>query len=90
MAHCQRHHGVGHSIFQNNKRLFIAVNPINACNLGFSDHLYLPFIDPTQSDVVFFAIIYICTYINHFTTWKHGISTNYIIVFNENLENIST
>ena len=35
-------------------------------------------------------MIYFHIYINIVTKWKHGTSTNDIIIFNENLENVST
>ena len=41
-----------------NKQIFVTVNPKNTCKFEFADHLWLPFIDQTQSDVVVFAIIY--------------------------------
>ena len=45
-------------ICQKNKKLFVIVNPRNACKMGFSDHLWLPFLDQPQSYVVAFAMIY--------------------------------
>ena len=44
-------------VFQTNKKLFVTVNPKHPCKLEFSDHLWLPFLDKPQSDVVVFAII---------------------------------
>ena len=57
--------------------------------MEFSDHLWLPFIDQTQSDIVVFPIITFQIYNILVTKWKHGISTNDIIKFNEELEIIS-
>ena len=54
------------------------------------DHLWLPFLDQLQSDVVIIVIIYFQMYTNLVTERKHGISTNDIITFNESLEKIST
>ena len=45
------------NIYQTNKKLFVVVQPKNACKLGFSDHLWLPFLDQPQSKIVVFAII---------------------------------
>ena len=45
------------NIYQTNKNLFVVVQPKNACKLGFSDHLWLPFLDQPQSKIVVFAII---------------------------------
>ena len=44
-------------IYQTNQKLFVSVQPKNACKLEFADHLWLPFLDQPQSDIVFFAII---------------------------------
>ena len=70
-----KHKGVRilYHIFQTNKKLFVTVNPINACKLRFSDHLWLPFLDQPQSDVLVFAIIYFEIYINLVIERKHGI-----------------
>ena len=76
--------------FQTNKKLFDMVNPKSACKLEFADHLWIPFLDQPQSDVVDFAILYFHIHIMLVTEWKHGIGPNYIITFNEELENLST
>ena len=55
----------------------------NARKLEFSDHLWPPFIDRQQSDVVVFEIITFKMYKILVTQWKHGISPNDIITFNE-------
>ena len=73
---------ISDDIFQTNKKLFVTVNPRNACKLEFNYHLWIPFIDQPQSYVVFFAIIYFQIYKNIVTEWKHGISKNSIIKFN--------
>ena len=73
-------------IYQNSKRLFVRVNPINIYKFEFSYHLWLPFLDQPQSDVVFFAIIYFQIYKNIVIEWKHGIRPNDKITFNEKLE----
>ena len=41
-------------IYQTNKKFFVTVQPINACKLGFSDHLWMPFIYHPYSDTVVF------------------------------------
>ena len=43
-------------IHQTNKKFYFTVQPKNACQLKFEDHLWLPFLDQPQSDIVFFAI----------------------------------
>ena len=43
-------------IFQHNNKLFVTLNPINACKLELYGNLWLPFIDKTQSDIVVFSI----------------------------------
>ena len=77
-------------ICRNNNKLFVIVNPRNVCKLVFADHLWLPFHDQPQSDVVVVSIIYFRAYKNILTEWKHGISINDIITFNKTLENVST
>ena len=54
-------------ICQNNKGLFVTVNPRNACYLEFSDNWRLTFLDQPQSDVVSFEIISFQIYKNLFT-----------------------
>ena len=44
-------------IFQTNNNLFMAVIPQNACKTGFSDNLWLLFLDQPQSDVVVFSTV---------------------------------
>ena len=68
----------------------MTVYPKNACKLEFSGHLWLTFIDQQQSDVVFFVIITINVYIILVKKLKRGMCSNDIIIFNEDLENIST
>ena len=69
-----------------NKKSFVVNNPKNVCQLECSNHLWLIFFDQPHSDVVVFAIIYFSVYKILVTEWKHGISTNNIIIFNEELE----
>ena len=76
-------------IYQNSKRLFVRVNPINIYKFEFSYHLWLPFLDQPQSDVVVFAIGFLVLK-KIVKKWKHGISTYDKITFNENWENVST
>ena len=42
------------SIFQTNNKLFVMVRPKNACKLEIFGHLWLPFLDQQQSDIVVF------------------------------------
>ena len=72
-------------ICKTNKKLFVTINPKNAHKLEFSDHSCLPFIDQPQPDIVVFEIISFRIYKNLVTEWKHRISTNDIITFNEKL-----
>ena len=58
--------------------------------MEFSGHLWLPFLDQPQSDIVFFAIIYFQIYHILVSKWKHGIGPNDIITFNEEFEFLST
>ena len=48
-----------------------------------ADHLWLPFLAQTQSDVVVFAIISFDSKKNIVTKWEYGISTNYKITLNK-------
>ena len=75
-------------ICQTNKT-FLVVKPKPPCQLGFSDHLWLTFLDQPQSDVVVFAIISFQIY-KIVTKWKRGIGPNDIIISNEELEFLST
>ena len=44
-------------IHEKNIKFTVTVQPNNSCRLEFVDHLWLPFIDQTQSDIVVFAVI---------------------------------
>ena len=77
-------------IYQTNKKFFVTVKPKNACKLEFEDNLWLPFIDQTQSGILVCAIITFHIYNIRATKCKHGIGPNDIILFNEQLEIIST
>ena len=44
-------------IYQINKDFSATVQPKNECKSGFADHLWLPFLDQPQSDIVVFSII---------------------------------
>ena len=57
----------------------------NACRLEFVDHLWLPFLDQTQSDIVVFGIINFQIYNIIVSKRKHGIGHIYMITFNEEL-----
>ena len=48
---------INDGFYQTNKKLFVTVQPKNACKLEFSDHLWIPFIDQPQSEIVVFAMI---------------------------------
>ena len=73
-------------ISQTNEKVYVAVNPKNACKFEFSNHSWVPFIDQIHSDVIFFAIISFQIHINLVTEWKHRICPNDIITFNQKLE----
>ena len=72
-------------IHEKNKKFTVPVQPQNECKLEFMDHLWLPFLDQPQSEIVFFAIITFQIYNILLSKWKHGIDTIYIITFNEEL-----
>ena len=42
-------------IYQTNKKFCVTFQPKNSCQLEFADHLWLPFIDQPQSDIVVVA-----------------------------------
>ena len=69
-------------IHQTNKKLYVKVQPKNACKLEFADNLLLPFLDQPHSDIVVFAIITSQIYNILVKKWKHGIVPNNIITFN--------
>ena len=52
-----RNMGINAYINQTNKNFSVTVQPKNACKYEFADHLWLPFLDQQQSDIVVFAII---------------------------------
>ena len=58
--------------------------------MEFADHIWLPFLDQPQSDVVVFVIIIFWVNKIIVTEWKAENVPNYIIKFNEELENVST
>ena len=57
--------------------------------MDFEDHLWLPFLDQPQSDIVAFAIITFQVHNILLTEWKHIMGPNNIITFNEELEFLS-
>ena len=68
---------------ETNKNFTITVQQKKACKLEFADHLWLPFLDKPQSDIVFFAIINLQIYHILVSKWIHGAYPVYIITFNE-------
>ena len=44
-------------IHEINKNFTVIVHPQNSCRLEFADHLWIPFLDQPQYDIVVFAII---------------------------------
>ena len=54
--------------------------------MGLAGHLWLPYFDQPQTDVVVSAIFNSLIYINIVTEWKHGICNNNIIPLNEKSE----
>ena len=77
-------------LFQTNKKLFVVIHPRNVCKVEFAGHLWLPFLDKPQSHVVVFTIITFQIDNILVTKWKHGIGTNDIIIFNGELNPLST
>ena len=45
------------NIYPMNKNLFVAVQPKNSRKAEFIDHLWLPFLDQPQSDMVVFLML---------------------------------
>ena len=72
-------------VHHTNKNFSITVQPKNACKLKFADHLCLPLFDQAQQGIVVFAIINFQIYNIIVTKQKHGIGSNNIITFNEEL-----
>ena len=68
-------------LFKLIKKLFVTINPKKTCKLEFVDHLWLPFLDQSQS--VVFEIIYFHMYIILVTECKLIMCPNDIIIFNE-------
>ena len=77
-------------IYQTNKKIFVIVQPKNTCKLELVDHLWLPFIDQRQYDIVVFAINIFLIYKIIVSKWKHGIGPDDIITFDKKFEIIST
>ena len=73
-------------IHQKNKRFYVTVQPKNSCKLEFSDNLWLPYLNQTQSEISVFEIFTCHIYNILVTKWKNGIDPNYIITFTEELE----
>ena len=71
--------------YQRNKKLFVTIQPTSAYKLEFIDHLWLPFLDQPQYDIVVFSIINCHIYNIIVAKCKHGIGPNDIISFNEEL-----
>ena len=61
----------------------MTVNPKTPCKLESAEHLWLPFLDRPQSDVVDFEIIYFHICIILVTQCKYVIGPIDIISFNE-------
>ena len=77
-------------IHERNKKFTVTFHPQNACILEFADHLWLPFLDQPQYDIVVFAIFTFQIYKIIVSKWKHGIGYIGIITFNEELYFLST
>ena len=58
--------------------------------MEFAHHLWPPYLDQIQSEIVVFSILSFQIYNIIVTEWKYGISTNDIITFNGELEFLST
>ena len=78
------------NIYQENNNFFVLVQPKNARKLEFTDHLWLPYLDKPQSDIIVFSIITYQIYNILVTKWKHRIGTYDITSLNERLEILST
>ena len=64
----------------------MTINPQNACKLEFDGHLWLPFLDQPQSEVVVFIIITFQIYKIIVTKYKNEIFLNGVITFNEKID----
>ena len=73
-------------IYRMNKTFFVTVQPKNARKLEFSDHLWIPFLDQPQSDIVFFVIITFQSYNILVHKQKHRLGPDDITSLNEELE----
>ena len=80
---------INDGVYQAYKNLFVTVHPKIACKLGFPDHLWLPFFDKPQSDIVVFEIITFQIYNIMVTKCKNLIGTHCVIKFDDELELIS-
>ena len=69
-------------LHQTNKYFYVIVKPKNVCKLEFADHLWLPFLDQPQSNIVVFSIITFDIYNILVKKWRHIICPNDIITFN--------
>ena len=77
--------GIPVDIHETNENLTVIVQQQNACKLEFADHLWLPFIEQPQFDIIVFAIINFKIYHILVSKCKHGINHIYIITFNDEL-----
>ena len=64
-------------------KVSVTVQPKNACKLEFADHLWMPFLDQPQFDIIVIEIITFKIYKILVKKWKHEIDPGYIIKFNE-------
>ena len=76
-------------IHQTNKNYVLQFNQKSAYKLEFVDHLWRPFIDEPQSDIVVFAIIILQVHNTLVTKQKHIIVPNDLITFNDESEFLS-
>ena len=44
---------IPYRICENNKNMFVTVNPRNSCKIKFSDNLWFLFLDQPQSDIFY-------------------------------------
>ena len=72
-------------IHERNKAFIVTIQPKNARKLEFVDHLWLPFLDEPQSDILVFSLFSCKIYTILVSKWKHGIGIIDIITFNVEL-----
>ena len=53
---------ISDGIFQNNNKLFLAINPKQTLKMELADNLWIPFLDQPHPNVVVLSILYLYKY----------------------------